>query len=122
MSRQQLLSIVVVAAVALVTGFLVAGQVKAQLLTPSNQVARYQALVRSVQDLEATNAGSRSQIAALRAQIDALESDAAGRSAVTQALQNQVADLRAHAGLTALHGPGVEVDLANGIPAPHHSR
>src|SRR5450759_3423098 len=100
MSRRQLLSVAVVAAVALATGFLVAGQVKAQLLTPSNQVARYQALVRSVQDLEATNAGSRSQIAALPAQIDALESDAAGRSAVTQALQNQVADLRAHAGLT----------------------
>jgi uncharacterized protein YlxW (UPF0749 family) len=118
MSQRKLLSVAVVAAVALATGFLVAGQVKAQLLTPSNQVARYQALVRSVQDLEATNAGWRNQIAGLRAQIDALESQAAGRSAATQALQNQVADLRAHAGLTALHGPGVQVDLANGIPGP----
>jgi uncharacterized protein YlxW (UPF0749 family) len=118
MYRRQLLSIGAVAAVALVMGFLVAGQVKAQLLTPSNQVARYQALVRSVQDLEATNADSRRQIAALRAQIDALESDAAGRSAATQALQNQVADLRAHAGLTAMRGPGVAVDLANGVPGP----
>ena len=118
MSRQHLLSVTVVAVVALVTGFLVAGQVKAQLLTPSNQVARYQALVRSVQELEATNADSRREIAALRAEIDALETEAAGRSAATQALQNQVADLRAHAGLTALHGPGVEVKLANGVPAP----
>jgi uncharacterized protein YlxW (UPF0749 family) len=118
MSQRKLLSVAVVAAVALATGFLVAGQVKAQLLTPSNQVARYQALVRSVQDLEATNAGWRNQIAGLRAQIDALESQAARRSAATQALQNQVADLRAHAGLTALHGPGVQVDLANGIPGP----
>jgi uncharacterized protein YlxW (UPF0749 family) len=100
------------------TGFLVAGQVKAQLLTPSNQVARYQALVRSVQDLEATNADSRRRIAGLRAQIDALESQAAQRSVATQALQNQVADLRAHAGLTSLRGPGVEVDLANGVPGP----
>src|SRR6202162_3795537 len=116
MSRRQLLSIVVVAAVALVTGFVVAGQLKVQLLTPSNQVARYQALVRSVQDLETTNAAARSQIAALRAEINALETEAAGRSAATQALQNQVADLRAHAGLTAVHGPGGEVDLANGIP------
>ncbi len=96
MSRQKVLGIVVVAAVALATGFLVAGQVKAKLLTPSNQVARYQALVRSVQDLEATNAESRRRIASL----------------------NQVGDLRAHAGLTALHGPGIEVDLANGVPAP----
>jgi uncharacterized protein YlxW (UPF0749 family) len=118
MPRQQLLSLVVVAAVAAATGFLVASQLKAQLLTPSNQVARYQALVRSVQDLEATNAAARQQIAALRAQIDARESDAASRSAATQALQNQVADLRSHAGLTAMHGPGVEIDLANGVPGP----
>ena len=118
MSRQKVLRIVVVAAVALATGFLVAGQVKAQVLIPSNQVARYQALVRSVQDLEATNAELRRQITALRTQIDALETEAAGRSASTQALQSQVADLRAHAGLTAVHGPGVEVDLANGVPGP----
>lgn len=118
MSRQHLVSILVVATVAMATGFLVAGQVKVQLLTPSNQVARYQALVRSVQDLEATNAASRGKIATLRAQIDALEAAAAQRSAATQALQSQVADLRAHAGLTTLRGPGVEVDLANGIPGP----
>jgi uncharacterized protein YlxW (UPF0749 family) len=116
MSRQHLVSILVVAAVAMATGFLVAGQVKVQLLTPSNQVARYQALVRSVQDLEATNADSRSKIAALRAKIDSLVADAAQRSAATQALQSQVADLRAHAGLTPLHGPGVEVELTNGVP------
>jgi uncharacterized protein YlxW (UPF0749 family) len=118
MSRQHLLSILVVAAVAMATGFLVAGQVKVQLLTPSNQVARYQALVRSVQDLEATNAASRSKIGAVRAQIDALEANAAQRSAATQALQSEVADLRAHAGLTPLNGPGVEVELANGVPGP----
>ena len=118
MSLRRLASIGVVAAVALATGFLVAGQVKAQLLTPSNQLARYQALVRSVQDLEAINADSRRKIATLRAQIDALEADAASRSAATHTLQNQVADLRAHAGLTTMHGPGVEVDLANGSPGP----
>ncbi len=116
MSRKRVASILVVAAVALATGFLVAGQVKAQLLTPSNQVARYQALVRSVQELETGNAASRQRIATLRAQIDALEAAAARQSAATQALQNQVADLRAHAGLTPLHGPGVEVDLADGVP------
>jgi len=117
-SRQQLASIAIVAVVALATGFVLTGQVKSQLLTPSDQVARYQALQRSVQDLEATNADERRQIADLRAQIDALEADAARRSAATQALQNQVGDLRAHAGLTAMHGPGVEVNLSNGIPGP----
>jgi len=118
MTRRQMLSLVAVAVVALTTGFLVAGQVRAQLLTPSNQVARYQALVRSVQDLEATNADARARIATLRVQIDALESEAARRSAATQVLRNEVADLRAHAGLTAMHGPGIEVRLANGVPGP----
>ena len=118
MRRDRVLGILVVAAVAMATGFLVAGQVKAQLLTPSNQVARYQALVHSVQDLEKTNESWRAQIATLRGEINALEAAAAQQSAGTQALQNQVADLRAHAGLTAVHGPGVEVDLGNGIPAP----
>jgi uncharacterized protein YlxW (UPF0749 family) len=116
MSRRQVVSILVVAVVALATGFLVAGQVKVHLLAPTNQVARYQALVRSVQELESSNADSRQKIAALRSQIDELEAAAAQRSAATQALQRQVADLRAHAGLTTLHGPGVEVDLADGVP------
>lgn len=121
MSRQQLASLALVAAVALATGFVLADQVKAQLLNPSNQVARYQALVHSVQELEATNSESRRQIADLRGQIDALESDAARRSAATQGLKNQVADLQAHAGLTAMHGPGVEARLSNGMPAPDTS-
>jgi uncharacterized protein YlxW (UPF0749 family) len=116
MSR--LTGVAVVAVVALAVGFVLAGQVRAQLLTPSNQVARYQALVRSVQELEATNADERRQVADLRAEIDALESDAAARSATTQALKNQVSDLRAHAGLVAMHGPGVEVTLRDGVPGP----
>jgi len=106
-----------VALVALAVGFLIAGQVKAQLLTPSNAVARNQALIRSVQDLERTNDTDRQKIAALRAEIAALEAQAADQSATTAALRDQVSDLRAHAGLTAMHGPGVEVDLINGVPS-----
>src|SRR5438105_15637864 len=117
-ARSQVVSSALVALVALAVGFLLAGQVKAQLLTPSNQVARNQALIRSVQDLERSNEADRQRIAALRMQIAGLEADAAGRSNSTLALQNQVADLRAHAGLTLLHGPGVEVDLAAGPPSP----
>src|SRR6266566_1038909 len=94
MSPRGLASVALVALVALATGFVVADQIRAQLLTPSNQVARYQALLRSVQELESTNAGYRSQIAQLRADIDALESEAAARSATTQSLKNQVAELR----------------------------
>lgn len=101
---------------ALAIGFLLAGQVKAQLLTPTNEVGRNQALVSSVQDLERTNESDRARIAALRAQIDGLEAQAASQSQTTMALQNQVAELRAHAGLTPLHGPGVEVVLTSGPP------
>ena len=118
MPSPRLASIAVVALVALATGFVLADQIRAQLLTPSNQVARYQALLRSVQELEATNAGYRGQIAELRSEIDALEADAAARSATTQSLKNQVADLRAHAGLVAMHGPGVQVVLRNGVAGP----
>jgi uncharacterized protein YlxW (UPF0749 family) len=113
-SARQLAGIAALAVVAMATGFVLAGQVRAQLLTPSNQVARYQALVLSVQELEATNSSSRREIAALRDNIDSLEADAAARSAATQNLHAQVDDLRAHAGLVAMHGPGVEVDLRNG--------
>ena len=117
MRRPQLVSSALIALVALAVGFLIAGQVKAQLLTPSNAVARNQALIRSVQDLEGTNDADRQKIAALRAQIAALEAQAANQSATTAALRDTVADLRAHAGLTSLHGPGVEVDLTNGDPS-----
>lgn len=118
MPRGKVAGFLVVALVALATGFVVAGQLRVQLLTPSNQLARYQALVRSVQELETVNADERRQIASLRGQIDALESDAAGRSAATQALRNQLSDLRAHAGLAAMRGPGVVVTLRNGVPGP----
>ena len=118
MLRRQLFSLSLLALVALATGFVLADQVRTQLLTPSNQVARYQALVRSVQELEATNADSRRQIAELRAAIDTLESTAAAQSSTTQALRNQVADLRTHAGLVAMHGPGVEIVLRNGVAGP----
>src|SRR2546427_9941458 len=122
MSPRGLASIALVALVALATGFVLADQIRAQLLTPSNQVARYQALLRSVQELESTNAGYRSQIAQLRAEIDALESEAAARSATTQSLNNQVADLRAHAGLVAMHGPGIVAVRPNGIAGPRSGR
>src|SRR5438270_12245052 len=118
MRRPHLAAFALIALVALAVGFVLAGQIKAQLLTPSNQLARYQALVRNVQELDTANADSRRQISGLRAQIDSLESEAAARSAQTQALRDQVSDLRAHAGLVAVHGPGVRVDLRNGIPGP----
>ena len=107
---------ILVAAAALLFGFVVAVQVRAGLLTPSNQVARAQALVRSVQDLERTNRQDRDRISELRSEVSQLEAEAAARSAANRTLTDRLAELRQRAGLTPLRGPGVKVTLADGQP------
>lgn len=105
-----------VALTALAFGFLLAGQLRAELIPSSNRIARNEALVRSVQDLEKSNAAYRKRISELRAEISALESQAAQRSESDRRLEQDVSGLRLHAGLTRLHGPGVSVDLGHGRP------
>lgn len=109
---------VLIAVTALAFGFLLAGQLRLQLITPGNRVARNEALVRSVQELERTNTAYRKTISATRTQINRQEADAATRSDSSRRLQEQVLDLRVHAGLTPLKGPGVSVDIASGHPIP----
>jgi len=106
-----------IAIVALLFGFVAAAQLRTQLITPSNRVERNQALVRSVQGLERVNADDRQRITRLRDQISAQEALAAQRDTATRQLRDEVANLRAHAGETALRGPGVTVDLGNGRPS-----
>lgn len=118
MATRRPLAILLVALVALLFGFLVAAQLRAQLIVPGNRLARSEALIRSVQDLERSNQDERARVAALRGDVAGLESDAARRSDDARRLAQQVDDLRAHAGLTALHGPGVTVVVANGRPGP----
>ena len=103
-----------VAAIALVFGFLLAAQIRAQVLVPGNRVERNRALDRTVHDLERANAEERRQLASLRDEIGILESSAAQRSESGRRLAEEVAQLRAHAGLTVMRGPGVSVTLANG--------
>lgn len=105
-----------IAATALAFGFFFAAQLRVQLITPGNRVERNQALVRTVQDLERTNDSDRRRITELRAEIAALETEASQRSEATRRLQDEVAMLRAHAGITPLHGPGVTVEVSNGKP------
>lgn len=118
MATRRPLAILLVALVALLFGFLVAAQLRAQLIVPGNRLARNEALVRSVQDLERSNQDERARVAALRGEVAGLETDEARRSDDARRLAQQVNDLRAHAGLTALHGPGVSVGVANGRPGP----
>ena len=107
-----------VALTALVLGFFFATQVRAQLIPPSAQVARNQALLGTVQRLEDDNGGYRNRIGSLRSQILTLEAQAAARSATSRQLADEVSDLRSHAGLTRVHGPGETVRLGNGSPSP----
>ena len=106
----------VVAVTALAFGFFFATQLRSQLIPPSAQVARNEALIQTVQSLERDNAASRARIATVRKEIARLEAQAAARSDSSQRLADQVADLRAHAGLTKMHGPGETVTLGNGRP------
>ncbi len=108
----------VVALTALAFGFFFATQLRSQLIPPSAQVARNQALVGTVQSLERDNAAARARVSATRTEIAALEAQAAARSDSSRQLADQVADLRAHAGLTRIHGPGETVTLGNGKPNP----
>jgi uncharacterized protein YlxW (UPF0749 family) len=108
----------VVALTALAFGFFFATQLRSQLIPPSAQVARNQALIGTVQSLERDNAASRVRLAATRVEIATLEAQAAARSDSSRQLTDQVSDLRAHAGLTRIHGPGETVTLGNGKPNP----
>src|SRR5438309_7896776 len=116
MRRPHLAAFALIALVALAVGFVLAGQIRAQLLTPSNQLARYQALIRNVQELEAVNAEDRRQIASQRARIDALESDAAARSAATQPRGGRLTTVAPPRGLVAMPGPGLGGPLAKAGP------
>lgn len=112
-------AILLLGAIGLGFGFLIAGQVRVQLVPPaSNKIGRYEALVSTVRRLESDNHAAISRISALRAEVDRLEAGAAQRSASAQALRQRVQELRQHAGLTPLNGPGVTVTLTSGGKRP----
>ncbi|MGH7902762.1 MAG: DUF881 domain-containing protein [Candidatus Dormibacteraceae bacterium] len=121
MIRSRIAASTMLAAVGLAFGFLLANQLKTELVpASSNRIGRYQALVATVQRLEVTNHDARARIAGLRRRIDQMEAAAARRSAAAQALRARVQDLRSHAGLTSLTGPGVTVTLVAGSPPTSH--
>lgn len=117
-SYRRPLGLFLLAITALGFGLLAATQLKAELLVPSNRVARSAALVRTAQQLERVNRDESVRVSSLREDVNGLESAAARRSDSVRRLQEQVAEARAHAGRAGLRGPGVTVDLASGRPAP----
>ncbi len=111
-------SILLIALTALAFGFFVAGQLRVGLINPSNRLERNEALVRSVQDLERQNAADRKSIRTLRQEIAEIEKREAQRSTAAAQQQREVEELRAHAGLKPMRGPGVSVQIGNGPPRP----
>ncbi|MHB8508730.1 MAG: DUF881 domain-containing protein [Candidatus Dormibacteria bacterium] len=114
-SRTRLLTVL---AVTFVLAAAVTAQVKAELIPTSNQVARDQALVQSVQSLEHENANLRADVVATGARINGLNSRLASQSAEALNLQHAIRGQRDVAGLTPVQGPGVVVELGSG-PDPH---
>jgi uncharacterized protein YlxW (UPF0749 family) len=92
----------------------VTAQLKASVIPGSNQVARDEALVRSAQALESDNQGLRSQLATLNQLVKDLSSQLARRSDQAQAAENALKEQKNRTGLTAVSGPGIAVQLANG--------
>jgi uncharacterized protein YlxW (UPF0749 family) len=106
--------IITILVVTFILAAAVTAQLKSSLIPASNGVARDQQLVDSAQQLDRDNQGLRDQIKALGDQIKALNDRLAGTSTQAQQLKQQSLDEKDRAGQTAVSGPGISVDLANG--------
>jgi uncharacterized protein YlxW (UPF0749 family) len=115
-ARVRLLTVV---AVTFLLAAAVTAQLKTELVPPHNNVARNQALVKSVQGLETDNEGLRAQIRGLSDQIKTLNGQLAQRSTAARDTEALAQPQRDVAGLVQTSGPGVSVDLANGHD-PHN--
>jgi uncharacterized protein YlxW (UPF0749 family) len=111
----------VLASVSLAT-FLVAGlaatQFRSQPLPPSNRLARDEALRQSVSQLEDQNRSLKARVQSLQAQVKTVEEESAQRSSAAQQIKAQLDDQRVVAGLVAVHGPGLSIQLHDG-PDPN---
>ncbi len=70
-------------------------------------------------DLQAQQDGLKQQILELRVDIEELEAAGQGGAAVTQDLNRQLEQARIAAGLVAMTGPGLVIQLSDStVPAP----
>ena len=108
----------VLASVSLAT-FLVSGlaatQFRSQPLASSNRLARDEALRQSVNQLEDQNRALKARVQALQAEVKAGEDESARRSSAVQQVKALLDEQKTIAGLTALHGPGLTIQLRDGV-------
>jgi uncharacterized protein YlxW (UPF0749 family) len=100
-------------------GFLIAAQLASEGPRIRYTTQERTPLVETALDLQAQQDGLKQQILELRADIGDLEATGEGGAAVTQALNRQLEDARIAAGLVALTGPGLVIQLSDSdVPVP----
>jgi uncharacterized protein YlxW (UPF0749 family) len=96
-----------------VIGFIGAAQWNGSLAPQQFSTSAQQVLARQVVELENDQKQLRSQIAAAETRVQAFQSKAAGSQTALDALNKQLAGARLVAGLTAVSGPGVVIEISD---------
>jgi uncharacterized protein YlxW (UPF0749 family) len=103
----------------LALGFLIAAQMAAEGPRVRYTSQERTPLVGTVQELQAQQDALKQQVLDARAQIQKLEAAGEGGAAVTQQLNNQLQAARIAAGLVAMTGPGLVIQLSDSTqPVP----
>jgi uncharacterized protein YlxW (UPF0749 family) len=98
-------------------GFLVAAQLASEGPRIRYTSQERTPLVETALDLQQEQEQLKQQILDLRGEIDQLEATGQGGAAVTQDLNHQLQDARTAAGLVALQGPGLVIQLGDSTVA-----
>lgn len=110
---------VTLTAALLVLGFLIAAQLASEGPRTRYTSQERTPLVETALDLQQQQDGLKEQILALRADLQDLEATGQGGAAVTKALTDELEAARIAAGLVALEGPGVVIQLTDStLPIP----
>jgi uncharacterized protein YlxW (UPF0749 family) len=100
-------------------GFLIAAQLRSEGPRIRYTSQERTPLVETALDLQAQQGGLKQQILKLRADIQDLEATGEGGATVTQDLNRQLEQARIAAGLVALTGPGLVIQLSDSsAPVP----
>src|SRR4029079_15715959 len=100
-------------------GFLVAAQLASEGPRIRYTSQERAPLVETALDLQAEQESLKQQVLDLREEIQALEATGQGGAAVTQDLNHRLEDARIAAGLVAMTGPGLVIQLTDStMPVP----
>lgn len=100
-------------------GFLVAAQAASEGPRVRYTSQERTPLVETALDLQAEQEGLKQQVLDLRKEIQDLEATGQGGAAVTQDLNHRLEDARIAAGLVAMTGPGLVIQLSDStLPVP----